>query len=43
METFLRGLTDRYDGAEGWARAAGLEEEMLASLRAVLVAPASPT
>jgi hypothetical protein len=42
METFLRGLADRYDGAEGWARAAGLEEEMLASLRAVLVAPASP-
>ena len=33
METFLQALADGYGGAEGWARAAGLDDDTLASLR----------
>jgi protein tyrosine/serine phosphatase len=39
MERFLQGLTDGYGGADGWARAAGLDDDTLTSLRAALVQP----
>ncbi len=38
MEKFLTALHDGYGGAEAWARAAGLSEDTLGSLRDVLVA-----
>jgi protein tyrosine/serine phosphatase len=37
MESFLGALHERYDGAEGWARGAGVSDDTLASLREVLV------
>lgn len=37
METFLAALSRSYGGAEGWARAAGIDDATLASLRAALV------
>lgn len=37
MEKFLAALHDGYGGAHGWARAAGLSDATLASLREVLV------
>jgi hypothetical protein len=37
MEKFLGALRDGYDGAHGWARAAGLSDDTLASLHDVLV------
>jgi protein-tyrosine phosphatase len=40
METFLTGLAQGYGDAHGWAHAAGISDDTLASLRAVLVASA---
>ena len=37
METFLQALAEGYGGAEGWARAAGMGDDTLASLRTALV------
>lgn len=37
MEKFLDALHHRYGGAEGWARAAGISDDTLASLREVLL------
>jgi len=37
METFLAALRDQYGGAEGWAHAAGVSDNSLASLRTALV------
>ena len=37
METFLAAVRDTHGHAEGWARDAGLSDDTLASLRAVLV------
>jgi hypothetical protein len=37
METFLAAVRATHGDAEGWARDAGLSDDALASLRAVLV------
>jgi hypothetical protein len=37
METFLAALARRHGGAHGWARAAGLGDDVLDALREVLV------
>jgi protein-tyrosine phosphatase len=42
METFLGALTRTYGGAEGWARAAGIDDDVLRSLRDALVQRPSP-
>jgi hypothetical protein len=39
METFLDAVTRAYGGATGWARAAGLDDDLLRSLRTALVDP----
>jgi hypothetical protein len=37
METFLAAVRATHGDAEGWARDAGLSDDVLVSLRAVLV------
>jgi protein tyrosine/serine phosphatase len=37
METFLQALAEGYGSAEGWARAAGMDDDTLTSLRTAIV------
>jgi protein tyrosine/serine phosphatase len=44
IERFLDGIDERYGGAAGWARSAGVSEETLDALRrGLLIAPTGPS